>query len=84
MALKLSSIPKKKTKISRRFDENKLALDVEDDAMTFWRRHKEEEEEEIDVDYLGSEVSKWLVKMCLKEIGKYSLLKHTNQFSRKF
>lgn len=64
------------------FDENKLALDVEDDAADFFEEDtvKEEEEEEIDVDYLGSEVKvNDSVKMYLKEIGKYSLLKATDE-----
>lgn len=64
------------------FDENKLALDVEDDAADFFEEDtvQEEEEEEIDVDYLGSEVKvNDSVKMYLKEIGKYSLLKATDE-----
>lgn len=64
------------------FDENKLALDGEDDAADFFEEDtvKEEEEEEIDVDYLGSEVKvNDSVKMYLKEIGKYSLLKATDE-----
>lgn len=64
------------------FDENKLALDVEDDAADFFEEDKvqEEEEEEIEVDYLGSEVKvNDSVKMYLKEIGKYSLLKATDE-----
>jgi RNA polymerase primary sigma factor len=64
------------------FDENKFALDVEDDAADFFEEDtvQEEEEEEIDVDYLGSEVKvNDSVKMYLKEIGKYSLLKATDE-----
>lgn len=64
------------------FDENKLALDGEDDAADFFEEDKvqEEEEEEIEVDYLGSEVKvNDSVKMYLKEIGKYSLLKATDE-----
>lgn len=64
------------------FDESKLSLDVEDDAADFFEEDtvQEEEEEEIDVDYLGSEVKvNDSVKMYLKEIGKYSLLKATDE-----
>ena len=57
------------------FDESKLNLDEEPDD-DFFAENDEETEEDIDIDYLGSEVRiNDSVKMYLKEIGKYDLLK---------
>ena len=57
------------------FDESKIELDEEPDD-DFFKENEEEEEEDIDIDYLGSEVRiNDSVKMYLKEIGKYDLLK---------
>ena len=57
------------------FDESKMNLDEEPDD-DFFAEEAEEDEEDIDIDYLGSEVRiNDSVKMYLKEIGKYDLLK---------
>ena len=57
------------------FDESKMNLDEEPDD-DFFSEEGEETEEDIDIDYLGSEVRiNDSVKMYLKEIGKYDLLK---------
>ncbi len=57
------------------FDESKMNLDEEPDD-DFFADEAEETEEDIDIDYLGSEVRiNDSVKMYLKEIGKYNLLK---------
>ncbi len=57
------------------FDESKMNLDEEPDD-DFFSEEGEEVEEDIDIDYLGSEVRiNDSVKMYLKEIGKYDLLK---------
>ena len=57
------------------FDESKINLDEEPDD-DFFAENDEETEEDIDIDYLGSEVRiNDSVKMYLKEIGKYDLLK---------
>ena len=57
------------------FDESKMNLDEEPDD-DFFAEESEEAEEDIDIDYLGSEVRiNDSVKMYLKEIGKYDLLK---------
>ena len=57
------------------FDESKMNLDEEPDD-DFFSEESEEAEEDIDIDYLGSEVRiNDSVKMYLKEIGKYDLLK---------
>ena len=57
------------------FDESKMNLDEEPDD-DFFAEEGEEVEEDIDIDYLGSEVRiNDSVKMYLKEIGKYDLLK---------
>ncbi len=57
------------------FDESKMNLDEEPDD-DFFAEESEETEEDIDIDYLGSEVRiNDSVKMYLKEIGKYDLLK---------
>ena len=57
------------------FDESKMNLDEEPDD-DFFAENDEEAEEDIDIDYLGSEVRiNDSVKMYLKEIGKYDLLK---------
>ena len=57
------------------FDESKMNLDEEPDD-DFFAKESEEDEEDIDIDYLGSEVRiNDSVKMYLKEIGKYDLLK---------
>ena len=57
------------------FDESKMNLDEEPDD-DFFAEESEEDEEDIDIDYLGSEVRiNDSVKMYLKEIGKYDLLK---------
>ena len=57
------------------FDESKMKLDEEPDD-DFFKEDEGEEEEDIDIDYLGSEVRiNDSVKMYLKEIGKYDLLK---------
>ena len=58
------------------FDESKINLDEEPDDDDFFAEDGEEAEEDIDIDYLGSEVRiNDSVKMYLKEIGKYDLLK---------
>ena len=58
------------------FDESKMNLDEEPDDDFFEDEESHEEEEDIDIDYLGSEVRiNDSVKMYLKEIGKYDLLK---------
>ena len=58
------------------FDESKMNLDEEPDDDDFFAEEGEETEEDIDIDYLGSEVRiNDSVKMYLKEIGKYDLLK---------
>ena len=58
------------------FDESKMNLDEEPDDEDFFAEDGEETEEDIDIDYLGSEVRiNDSVKMYLKEIGKYDLLK---------
>ena len=58
------------------FDESKMNLDEEPDDDDFFAEESEETEEDIDIDYLGSEVRiNDSVKMYLKEIGKYDLLK---------
>ncbi len=58
------------------FDESKMNLDEEPDDDFFAEEDGEEAEEDIDIDYLGSEVRiNDSVKMYLKEIGKYDLLK---------
>ena len=58
------------------FDESKMNLDEEPDDDFFAEEDAEETEEDIDIDYLGSEVRiNDSVKMYLKEIGKYDLLK---------
>ena len=58
------------------FDESKINLDEEPDDDDFFAEDAEEAEEDIDIDYLGSEVRiNDSVKMYLKEIGKYDLLK---------
>ena len=58
------------------FDESKMNLDEEPDDDDFFAEDAEETEEDIDIDYLGSEVRiNDSVKMYLKEIGKYDLLK---------
>ena len=58
------------------FDESKMNLDEEPDDDDFFAEDGEETEEDIDIDYLGSEVRiNDSVKMYLKEIGKYDLLK---------
>ena len=58
------------------FDESKMNLDEEPDDDDFFAEDGEEAEEDIDIDYLGSEVRiNDSVKMYLKEIGKYDLLK---------
>ena len=58
------------------FDESKMNLDEEPDDDFFAEEEGEEVEEDIDIDYLGSEVRiNDSVKMYLKEIGKYDLLK---------
>ena len=58
------------------FDESKINLDEEPDDDFFAEEDGEEVEEDIDIDYLGSEVRiNDSVKMYLKEIGKYDLLK---------
>ena len=57
------------------FDESKMKLDEEPDD-DFFEETEGEQEEDIDIDYLGSEVRiNDSVKMYLKEIGKYDLLK---------
>ena len=57
------------------FDESKMNLDEEPDD-DFFAEDGEEVEEDLDIDYLGSEVRiNDSVKMYLKEIGKYDLLK---------
>ena len=57
------------------FDESKMNLDEEPDD-DFFAEESDEAEEDIDIDYLGSEVRiNDSVKMYLKEIGKYDLLK---------
>ena len=57
------------------FDESKMNLDEEPDD-DFFADEGEEVEEDLDIDYLGSEVRiNDSVKMYLKEIGKYDLLK---------
>lgn len=57
------------------FDESKMNLEEEPDD-DFFAENDEETEEDIDIDYLGSEVRiNDSVKMYLKEIGKYDLLK---------
>ena len=57
------------------FDESKMNLDEEPDD-DFFEDEDNQEEEDIDIDYLGSEVRiNDSVKMYLKEIGKYDLLK---------
>ena len=57
------------------FDESKMNLDEELDD-DFFAETDEEDEEDLDIDYLGSEVRiNDSVKMYLKEIGKYDLLK---------
>ena len=57
------------------FDESKMNLDEEPDD-DFFAETDEEDEEDLDIDYLGSEVRiNDSVKMYLKEIGKYDLLK---------
>ena len=57
------------------FDESKINLDEEPDD-DFFAESDDESEEDIDIDYLGSEVRiNDSVKMYLKEIGKYDLLK---------
>ena len=57
------------------FDESKMNLDEEPDD-DFFAEDDGETEEDIDIDYLGSEVRiNDSVKMYLKEIGKYDLLK---------
>ena len=58
------------------FDESKMNLDEEPDDDDFFAEDTDEAEEDIDIDYLGSEVRiNDSVKMYLKEIGKYDLLK---------
>ena len=58
------------------FDESKMNLDEEPDDDFFAEEDGEETEEDLDIDYLGSEVRiNDSVKMYLKEIGKYDLLK---------
>jgi len=61
------------------FDESKMNFDEEPDDDDFFAEEaeeSEENEEDIDIDYLGSEVRiNDSVKMYLKEIGKYDLLK---------
>ena len=58
------------------FDESKMNLDEEPDDDFFAEEDGNEAEEDIDIDYLGSEVRiNDSVKMYLKEIGKYDLLK---------
>ena len=58
------------------FDESKMNLDEEPDDDDFFAEDDGETEEDIDIDYLGSEVRiNDSVKMYLKEIGKYDLLK---------
>ena len=58
------------------FDESKINLDEEPDDDDFFAEDAEEAEEDLDIDYLGSEVRiNDSVKMYLKEIGKYDLLK---------
>ena len=58
------------------FDESKMNLDEEPDDDDFFAEDSDEAEEDIDIDYLGSEVRiNDSVKMYLKEIGKYDLLK---------
>lgn len=58
------------------FDESKMNLDEEPDDDFFAEEDGNEDEEDIDIDYLGSEVRiNDSVKMYLKEIGKYDLLK---------
>ena len=58
------------------FDESKINLDEEPDDDDFFAEDDGETEEDIDIDYLGSEVRiNDSVKMYLKEIGKYDLLK---------
>ena len=58
------------------FDESKMNLEEEPDDDFFAEEDGEEVEEDIDIDYLGSEVRiNDSVKMYLKEIGKYDLLK---------
>lgn len=59
------------------FDESKINLDEEPDDDDFFNEEEAEEiEEDIDLAYLGSEVRvNDSVKMYLKEIGKYDLLK---------
>ena len=58
------------------FDESKMNLDEEPDDDFFAEEDGSEAEEDIDIDYLGSEVRiNDSVKMYLKEIGKYDLLK---------
>ena len=58
------------------FDESKMNLDEEPDDDDFFAEDDGESEEDIDIDYLGSEVRiNDSVKMYLKEIGKYDLLK---------
>ena len=58
------------------FDESKINLDEEPDDDFFAEEDSGEAEEDIDIDYLGSEVRiNDSVKMYLKEIGKYDLLK---------
>ena len=58
------------------FDESKINLDEEPDDDFFAEEDAEETEEDLDIDYLGSEVRiNDSVKMYLKEIGKYDLLK---------
>ena len=58
------------------FDESKMNLDEEPDDDDFFAEDNDEAEEDIDIDYLGSEVRiNDSVKMYLKEIGKYDLLK---------
>ena len=57
------------------FDESKMNLDEEPDD-DFFAENDEETEEDIDIDYFGSEVRiNDSVKMYLKEIGKYDLLR---------
>ena len=58
------------------FDESKMNLEEEPDDDDFFAEDSDETEEDIDIDYLGSEVRiNDSVKMYLKEIGKYDLLK---------
>lgn len=63
------------------FDESKINIEAEPDDVDFFEEVvkpdvEEEEEEDLNIDYLGSEVKvNDSVKMYLKEIGKFSLLK---------